>query len=142
MQSFVENTIVRSHKFLNFSEVVKEISHCWSFSVVTTLTGCQSFFRPTDFLIDISNRSQQTVRTWHWYGTCRQKHNVYYQQISIWHILICFFFFQAEGGRLCSFSPCIEQVQKTCESLRTCGFRGKNALLSLQIERRFNAVRL
>ena len=27
------------------------------------------------------------------------------------------------GGRLCSFSPCIEQVQRACEKMRELGFR-------------------
>ena len=27
-----------------------------------------------------------------------------------------------EGGSFCSFSPCVEQVQQTCEALRTGGF--------------------
>lgn len=32
---------------------------------------------------------------------------------------------QATGGRLCSFSPCMEQVQRTVEKLREADFTGK-----------------
>jgi len=32
------------------------------------------------------------------------------------------------GGRICSFSPCIEQVQQTCEALKTAGFNEVNTI--------------
>lgn len=34
------------------------------------------------------------------------------------HVCICIF----PGGRICSFSPCIEQVQRTCDTLTQNGF--------------------
>jgi len=38
------------------------------------------------------------------------------------------------GGRLCSFSPCIEQVQKTCQTLKTAGFTEVSTLECLNRE--------
>ncbi|KAM4662791.1 tRNA (adenine(58)-N(1))-methyltransferase catalytic subunit TRMT61A [Discoglossus pictus] len=35
---------------------------------------------------------------------------------------------KVEGGRLCSFSPCIEQVQRTCRALQDLGFTEINTL--------------
>ena len=32
------------------------------------------------------------------------------------------------GGRICSFSPCIEQVQQTCEALKADGFTEVNTI--------------
>ncbi|KAL7298350.1 tRNA (adenine(58)-N(1))-methyltransferase catalytic subunit TRMT61A [Trichogramma pretiosum] len=38
------------------------------------------------------------------------------------------------GGKLCSFSPCIEQVQKTCQKLSEAGFHEINTYECLQEE--------
>ncbi|CAF4841505.1 unnamed protein product [Pieris macdunnoughi] len=38
------------------------------------------------------------------------------------------------GGRFCSFSPCIEQVQRTCEALTQHGFQDISTMEVLQTE--------
>ena len=38
------------------------------------------------------------------------------------------------GGKLCSFSPCIEQVQRTCEKLTSVGFVELKTFENLQTE--------
>ncbi|XP_043249884.1 tRNA (adenine(58)-N(1))-methyltransferase catalytic subunit TRMT61A isoform X1 [Colletes gigas] len=42
--------------------------------------------------------------------------------------------FKKSGGKLCSFSPCIEQVQRTCEKLISKGFIELNTYECLQRE--------
>lgn len=42
--------------------------------------------------------------------------------------------FKKSGGKLCSFSPCIEQVQRTCKTLITNGFIELNTFECLQRE--------
>ncbi|MEQ2164911.1 hypothetical protein GOODEAATRI_011679, partial [Goodea atripinnis] len=42
------------------------------------------------------------------------------------------------GGRLCSFSPCIEQVQRTCEALTEQGFK---EIRTLEVLLRIHNVR-
>lgn len=44
------------------------------------------------------------------------------------------YFFHSSGGKLCSFSPCIEQVQRTCLKLTDLGFVYINTYECLQEE--------
>lgn len=46
--------------------------------------------------------------------------------------------FKRRGGRLCSFSPCIEQVQRTCETLLDHGFE---EICTLEVLQRIHDVR-
>lgn len=45
---------------------------------------------------------------------------------------------KTQGGRLCSFSPCVEQVQRTCEALLASGFQ---ELATLEVLVRVHDVR-
>ncbi|XP_046745532.1 tRNA (adenine(58)-N(1))-methyltransferase catalytic subunit TRMT61A [Diprion similis] len=51
--------------------------------------------------------------------------------LTIEHARRCF---RKSGGRLCSFSPCIEQVQRTCENLESAGFIEIKTIECLQRE--------
>ena len=42
--------------------------------------------------------------------------------------------YNSTGGKLCSFSPCIEQVQRTCTKLSSVGFIGIETYECLQRE--------
>ncbi|XP_013165901.1 PREDICTED: tRNA (adenine(58)-N(1))-methyltransferase catalytic subunit TRMT61A [Papilio xuthus] len=42
--------------------------------------------------------------------------------------------FKQQGGRFCSFSPCIEQVQRTCITLQELGFQDISTMEVLQSE--------
>lgn len=50
----------------------------------------------------------------------------------ILNILIKFICFL--GGRFCSFSPCIEQTQRVCETLEKLGFVDIQSMEILQVE--------
>ncbi|KPI98743.1 tRNA (adenine-N(1)-)-methyltransferase catalytic subunit TRMT61A [Papilio xuthus] len=43
-------------------------------------------------------------------------------------------FHSHDGGRFCSFSPCIEQVQRTCITLQELGFQDISTMEVLQSE--------
>jgi hypothetical protein len=54
------------------------------------------------------------------------------------YLFVCFVFVSILGGRVCSFSPCIEQVQKTSQEMTQLGFTN---IYTIELLRRILSVK-